>query len=117
MRPTRELMDRGFKLWQAADWFVSEGIIEPSQRIKFQEAMRGRLHRARAAVVKKDTVAAWSESLFFDSSHAVIRGGQALCGARASEWLPESVQMQDRRCTRCRGIITKQNVMIVSEAL
>lgn len=103
LKPTKDLLDKGFTLAQAADWFIQHGVLKPEKRDKYRNTMAVRFTRFRAQEQQKHAEETeWKIGLGMDSVHAVPHGRtKALCGASSSLWL-ESTDGQ-RKCTFCKG--------------
>jgi hypothetical protein len=107
--PTRLLLDKGFKLHQAADLLIEERVIKPQDRFCFLQAMRGRISRLKRQQVSAGGFA-WSASLYYDSTHLVQEGGRkALCGSTATAW--EAERSESNRCARCIGLARKHGIV------
>jgi hypothetical protein len=108
--PVRTLLDKGFKLHQAADLLIHQRAIKPEQRFHFMQAMRGRLSRLNRKKIETGAACQWSANLFYDSTHLVQPGERkALCGATATLWDPE--RSESNRCARCIGIARKNGIV------
>ena len=110
MSPTRELLDRGLTIAQAADWWVAHRVIPPSHRPKFMDAMHGRLSRLRQRAARKGEVLRWRSSPYYESVHALGSGAKALCGAKTSRWV--EAPSTSIKCARCQGVARRQGLSI-----
>jgi hypothetical protein len=109
---TRTLMDQGMKLHQATDWLIANKALLRKHRDCFHHAMRGRLSRLTQKKAKTLTNIRWKGSLAFDSLHAVADCGTSLCGAKSFGWILADLSSPSLKCSRCKGIVTRQNVTI-----
>ena len=111
MVPTRRLLDKGFRLWQAADMLVTLDAIAPRERQAFMDAMKSRISRLKR---KKIAIGghSWMSSLYYDSTH-LVQGPdrKALCGATATAW--EAARSESNRCARCIGMGRKYAIVTV----
>ena len=112
MEPTKTLLSRGLKLHAAADWLIDRGVLPCRRRQKYLDAMRNRFTRFRSREPKTGEVYRWRAALGYDAAHAVC-GVLALCGARSAGWMTSGEGQ--RRCTRCKSIVTAAPVTIVRE--
>jgi hypothetical protein len=107
--PTRQLLDKGLSLPQAANFFIEHGALQPRERRHYAAAMAGRISRLKREKVDAGAKHAWSANLFYDSTHLVLAGERkAVCGASATVWTPEI--SESNRCARCIGIMRKHGI-------
>lgn len=112
--PTRQLLDKGLKLMQAADWLIARGVLKESLRQRYSAAMRCRLTRLRRKIEASPAAVQWRTSIFYDSMHLLPAGGlKALCGAHATRWNALTEPLE--KCSRCKGIATREKVAIEGE--
>lgn len=110
MTPTRTLLDQGLSISNAADWWVTNGVIPSEQRGKFMEAMYNRLHRLRQRKAAEGEIVRWRASPYYESVHAIGDGLKALCGASTTLWV--SATNTAHKCARCIGISRRLNISV-----
>lgn len=112
--PTKALLDKGFRLYQAADWLIQNRALPQQHRGRYLNAMRVRFTRFRQPVpVSSDYH--WQATLGYDSVHALpVAGGvKALCGATSGRWFATGEGA--RKCRICQGIVTRESITIHRE--
>lgn len=112
--PSRELLDKGLRIHEAADWFIKHGVFPVAYRRRFIDAMKSRLSRLRQKEATDADAVSWRSSFAYDSAHAVAKDAvTALCGARTTLWT--GVTPTSHRCARCLGISRRHGISVAED--
>lgn len=108
--PTKQLLAKGFRLYQAAAWLIQQGALPEHQRSRYMDAMRNRFSRFRRQAPQPEAAHRWQATLGYEAAHVTAGGVKALCGATSARWFaPGECQ---RHCNQCQSIVTRENVTI-----
>jgi hypothetical protein len=109
--PTRHLLDRGFSLPEAAEWFMARGILDVELGRRFVPLMRPCLARFRQRKTIKAQPLAWKRAGEYVRRHVVGTGTEAICGAPSSQWTEAGcAEMPD--CMVCRGRVQREGLLV-----
>ncbi len=108
--PTKQLLAKGFRLAQAANWLIKEGALPHARRQQYLDAMRNRFSRFRQQTPVPAATYQWRAALGYDAAHAIATGTKALCSAMSARWFDAGDGQ--RKCPVCAGILRAGNVTV-----